>query len=70
MSVHDITPDAILGAVLEGHDDVLKLAEHFTVLPTSHTLRSTITALVEADRLVIVCPHGDRSSAAGQLAVA
>lgn len=52
MSVRDITPDAVLAAVLAGHDDVFKLAEHFEVMHVSHTLRSTISELVEADRLV------------------
>lgn len=53
MSVKDITPAAVLAAVQAGHDDVYKLAEYFVVLHTSHTLRSTIAALVEADRLVV-----------------
>lgn len=53
MTVQHLNPDAVLAAVLAGHDDVYKLAEHFVVLHTSHTLRSTIAALVEADRLVV-----------------
>jgi hypothetical protein len=53
VSVQDITLDSVLAAVQAGHDDVYKLAEHFVVLHTSHTLRSTIAALVEADRLVV-----------------
>jgi hypothetical protein len=49
MGVRDITPDAVLAAVLAGHDDVFKLAEHFGVPHVSHTLRSTIHELAEAD---------------------
>jgi len=48
----DITPDAVVAAVQAGHDDALKLAEHFQVLPVSHTLRSTIAGLIGAQRLM------------------
>lgn len=58
MSVRDVTPDAVLAAVLAGHDDVFELAAHFEVMHTSYTLRSTIAELVEADRLVFVGYRG------------
>lgn len=57
MSVQDITPDAVLAAVLDGHDDAASLAEHFGVLPRSHTLTQVLRELVEADRLVYADPR-------------
>jgi hypothetical protein len=53
VSVQDITPDAVVQAVQEGHDDVFKLAEHFGVMHVSHTLRSTIKELVNAGRITV-----------------
>lgn len=52
MSVRDITPDSVVAAVQAGHDDIFKLAEHFEVMHLSHTLRSTVRALVDRRRLV------------------
>lgn len=53
MSVKNITPDAVFYAVQAGYDDVYKLAEHFVVLHTSHTLRSTLNVLERAGRLTV-----------------
>jgi hypothetical protein len=53
VSVQDITPDSVLAAVNAGADDIFKLAEHFEVMHVSHTLRSTIAALVIDGRLVM-----------------
>lgn len=59
MSIHDVTPEMVFRAVQAGSDDVFKLAHLFGVVPTSHTLRSTITQLVEEDRLVVLNPDAD-----------
>jgi hypothetical protein len=60
MGVQDITADAVLAAINAGDDDIFTLADAFGVPFTSHTLRSTVAALVEADRLVVVNPDADR----------
>lgn len=59
MSVNDINPDMVLKAVDAGADDLFKLAHLFGVIPTSHTLQTTIAELVDEDRLVVLNPDAD-----------
>jgi hypothetical protein len=55
MSVQDITPESVLTAIHDGHDDIYKLSAHFGVLATpSSTLWRTMCDLKEADRIVLM----------------
>lgn len=46
MSVQQITRESVLDAIRHGYDTRARLAEHFGVLPNSHTLAQAIEGLL------------------------
>jgi hypothetical protein len=59
MNLSDIMPDTVLAAVLNGEDNLFKLADWFGVPYTDHELQLTIAQLLETDRLIIASTSAD-----------
>jgi hypothetical protein len=57
MTVQQISRESVKAAIRAGHSTRSDLAAHFGVLPTSHTLRTVVDALIE-DRELHEDPDG------------
>lgn len=57
MTVQDVDRESVKAAIRAGYSTRADLAEHFGVLPTSHTLRTVVDALID-DRELHEDPNG------------